>query len=366
MEGREKVGNVLVNSSSKGGDESDVVRELMGVIETVGSYSGYRKTQRKECLSLVRRLKLLVPLLEEILELGTSVSGDGEGEALNCLADLRKALLAAKKLLKHCSYGSKIYLALESEAVMSRFHSVYDKFNQALEDMPYDELGISVEVKEQVELMRMQLKRAQRRADTQDIELAMDMMVVLSRKDNRNADSAILERLAIKLELHTITNLNEETMAVRKLVKDQRGGRIAENIQQMIDLLGRLKQIAGLKETTIALDGPVSSKSLRRCQSAFIPHEFLCPITLEIMTDPVIVATGQTFERESISKWLDFNHRTCPKTGQTLEHLSLAPNFALKNLIQQWCKENNFELPKKDPYIGSDASKTQLIKESLS
>lgn len=110
MEGREKVGNVLVNSSSKGGDESDVVRELMGVIETVGSYSGYRKTQRKECLSLVRRLKLLVPLLEEILELGTSVSGDGEGEALNCLADLRKALLAAKKLLKHCSYGSKIYL----------------------------------------------------------------------------------------------------------------------------------------------------------------------------------------------------------------------------------------------------------------
>jgi hypothetical protein len=144
-----------------------------------------------------------------------------------------------------------------------------------------------------VELMRMQLKRAQRRADTQDIELAMDMMVVLSRKDNRNADSAILERLAIKLELHTVTGLNGETLAIRKLVKDQRGGRIAENIQQMIDLLGRLKQIAGIKETIAALDGPVSSKSLRRCQSAFIPHEFLCPITLEIMTDPVIVATGQ-------------------------------------------------------------------------
>jgi hypothetical protein len=106
MEGREKVGGNNVSVSSKGGDESDVVRELMGVIETVGSYAAYRKTQRKECLSLVRRLKLLVPLLEEILELGTPVSG----EALNCLADLRKALLAAKKLLRHCSYGSKIYL----------------------------------------------------------------------------------------------------------------------------------------------------------------------------------------------------------------------------------------------------------------
>ena len=139
--------------------------------------------------------------------------------------------------------------------------------------------------------MCMQLKRAKKRTDTQDMELAMDMMVAFSKKDDRNADSAILERLAIKLELHTLSDLNEETLAVKKLVQ-KRGGHNAENIQQIIDLLGKIKQVAGLEETT-ALDGPVSSKSLRRCQSSLIPHEFLCPITLEIMTDPVIVATGQ-------------------------------------------------------------------------
>lgn len=33
---------------------------------------------------------------------------------------------------------------------MGRFYAVYDKLNQALDEMPYDELGISVEVKEQV------------------------------------------------------------------------------------------------------------------------------------------------------------------------------------------------------------------------
>ena len=97
---------VLVSVSSSGGDESDVVKELMEVIESVGLYSGYRKTQRKDCLSLVRRLKLLVPFLEELRELGTSVSG----KALNCLDNLRKALVSAMKLLKHCNYGSKIYL----------------------------------------------------------------------------------------------------------------------------------------------------------------------------------------------------------------------------------------------------------------
>jgi hypothetical protein len=39
---------------------------------------------------------------------------------------------------------------MESEAVMSSFHAVYDHLNQALDDLQYDELGISVEVKEQV------------------------------------------------------------------------------------------------------------------------------------------------------------------------------------------------------------------------
>lgn len=45
-----------------------------------------------------------------------------------------------------------------------------------------------------------------------------------------------------------------------------------------------------------------------------------------------------------------------------MDHLSLAPNFALKKLIQQWCEKNNFELPKKDPYFEQFPS-TELVKE---
>ncbi|MBA0607697.1 hypothetical protein Godav_019964 [Gossypium davidsonii] len=345
---------IVMDSSSS----SELVREMMEVIETVGSYAGFRVTQRKECLNLVRRLKLLVPLLEEIKELDYSVSG--LGLALNSLLNLKKALLGAKKLLKNCNYGSKIYLAMESEAVMCRFHAVYYKINQALDNIPFDKLGVSIEVKEQVELMRMQLKRAKRRTDTQDMELAMDMIVIFSKKDERNADIAILERLANKLELHTIAELKAEKTAIAKLVK-QRGG-YNETMHQIVDLLGKFKQIAGIDET-VSLDGPISTRTAQTCQSPLVPHEFVCPITLEIMTDPVIVATGQTYERDSIRKWLNSNHRTCPKTGQTLEHLSLAPNFALRNLILQWCEKNNLELPKKDNYASSVNYSAEIMEE---
>lgn len=143
----------------------------------------------------------------------------------------------------------------------------------------------------QLELMSLQLRRARRRTDTQDIELAMDMMVIVSKKDERNADSAIIERLAKKLALHTIEDLKIETIAARNLVRE-RGGQHAETTQQIIDILNKFKQVAGIKVTNVLSD-PVVPKVLEKCPSLVIPYEFLCPITLEIMRDPVIVASGQ-------------------------------------------------------------------------
>ncbi|XP_009759338.1 U-box domain-containing protein 15 [Nicotiana tabacum] len=345
-------------------DKRELVYELMGIIQTVSSYAEYRRTQRKESRNLVRRMKLLLPLLEEIRDFEEQIPESG----IECLVKMKKAFHSAKKLLKSCHGGSKLYLALESEAVMRRFHSVYEKLSHALDGMPYEELGISDEEKEQVELMLVQFKRARKRIDTQDMELAMDLMVSLSTENDRNADSASIERLANKLELHTVEDLKAETISIRKVIKERRAQN-AESTQQIIDLLNKLKRLAGMEETGI-FDEPVIPKALEKSTSLAIPNEFLCPITLQIMTDPVIVSTGQTYERESIQHWLDTNHRTCPKTGETLTHLSLAPNFALKNLIEEWCLKNNFQLPTKQastnpesPSAGSDEKLLSLIED---
>ncbi|KAE9621730.1 putative aminoacyltransferase, E1 ubiquitin-activating enzyme [Lupinus albus] len=44
---------------------------------------------------------------------------------------------------------------------------------------------------------------------------------------------------------------------------------------------------------------------------------FLCPISLEIMKDPVTISTGITYDRESIEKWLftqKKQHMSCNQT----------------------------------------------------
>lgn len=45
-----------------------------------------------------------------------------------------------------------------------------------------------------------------------------------------------------------------------------------------------------------------------------IEEEFICPISQEMMSDPVVAADGVTYERESIHKWFQ-KHNTSPVRG---------------------------------------------------
>ncbi|KAJ0249439.1 E3 ubiquitin-protein ligase PUB24 [Hirschfeldia incana] len=71
-----------------------------------------------------------------------------------------------------------------------------------------------------------------------------------------------------------------------------------------------------------------------------IPSYFICPISLDIMKDPVIAVSGITYDRESIVKWLE-KVSSCPVTKQPIPSDSdLTPNHTLRRLIQHWCVEN--------------------------
>lgn len=137
------------------------------------------------------------------------------------------------------------------------------------------------------------MKKAKRRTDTQDIELAVDMMVVFSKTDPRNADSAIIERLAKKLELQTMDDLKRETIAIKSLIHEK-GGLNIETKQHIIELLNKFKKLQGVEATDILYEPSIANnKSFTKSTSLVLPHEFLCPITLEIMLEPVIISTGQ-------------------------------------------------------------------------
>ncbi|KAL7589330.1 U-box domain-containing protein 44 [Lactuca sativa] len=72
---------------------------------------------------------------------------------------------------------------------------------------------------------------------------------------------------------------------------------------------------------------------------------FICPLTKQIMRDPVTLENGQTFEREAIENWFNEckeNNRKliCPLTLKELKTTDMNPSIALRNTIEEWNARN--------------------------
>ncbi|KAM7507874.1 hypothetical protein LguiA_018327 [Lonicera macranthoides] len=67
-----------------------------------------------------------------------------------------------------------------------------------------------------------------------------------------------------------------------------------------------------------------------------VPSFFKCPISMDVMKSPVSLCTGVTYDRSSITTWLDSGHNTCPATMQVLHSTDVVPNLTLRRLIRVW------------------------------
>lgn len=72
--------------------------------------------------------------------------------------------------------------------------------------------------------------------------------------------------------------------------------------------------------------------------SAYLrPEEHLCPITCEVMKDPVVASDGRSYEQAAIQKWIR-THGISPITRERLSN-DLHSNRSLLSLIREWKPE---------------------------
>ena len=70
-----------------------------------------------------------------------------------------------------------------------------------------------------------------------------------------------------------------------------------------------------------------------------IPEDFLCPISYEIMFDPVITECGMTYERKNIEKWL-IEHKTDPLTNREIT-TSVYPNIIFRKKVIEFLNSSD-------------------------
>jgi len=86
-------------------------------------------------------------------------------------------------------------------------------------------------------------------------------------------------------------------------------------------------------------DTPGASEGAAAPEENEHPPSFYCPISCQVMHDPVVLSDGHTYERRHIERWLS-QKGTSPVTGAALADGSVMfPNHALRNAIEEYFKK---------------------------
>jgi len=103
---------------------------------------------------------------------------------------------------------------------------------------------------------------------------------------------------------------------------------------EFADEAAAVRAAVQLSAASPPVDAPVASAARGGAEDADEPVELCCPISMQLMRDPVKTASGQTYDRASIAEWFA-KRRTDPMTGQELDTLELHVDAAMAHRLRE-------------------------------
>ncbi|KAM1162508.1 hypothetical protein ACFX13_001563 [Malus domestica] len=359
-----------------------LLQSLVHICNEVCSMEKLPVLQGRNISTMIRRIKLLASLFEEIQE----SDGPLPPSSILCLTELFSVIRRAKFLIQDCKDGSSLWGLMQTELVSNQFYVLVKELGRALDILPLSLLNVTADIKEQIELLHRQAKRAELFIDLKELQRREELLVLMgsnSEKNRKNQgfiDLVKVRDVLSSIGLRNSVDYEEETSKLEAEAHKQAGSGgliVVSNINNLISLVSYCK-------TIIFIDGEIekpckedmklhclpsgrfydhSSSSHSQSLIPNVPDEFRCPISLDLIRDPVIVASGHTYDRNSIAQWINSGHQTCPKSGQKLIHMALIPNYALRSLMQQWCEENNVPTTESLQSSSSDLARSSSKRE---
>eukprot|EP01006_Ploeotia_vitrea_P043896 TRINITY_DN66788_c2_g19_i1.p1 TRINITY_DN66788_c2_g19~~TRINITY_DN66788_c2_g19_i1.p1 ORF type:complete len:1062 (-),score=126.82 TRINITY_DN66788_c2_g19_i1:92-2908(-) len=235
-------------------------------------------------------------------------------ERLDTLASVHAE--TAQKLERQRSHLEELvpYLENEQEQALQMFKPTEDYFvKNKLEFVhPVEELNKRNHDRER-EMQTRELAQSQ--------ELVMSLQQALLEYEHKTPTEEALMNKANADE--TLSNISEPTVLAPQSTSVVGGG----------------------SSETANWDMSAFKKKLQE-EMIIIPHDYLDPITMEIMEDPVTAADGHTYDRNSILRWFT-KRKTSPVTNKTLTSTDLVHNTALGDKVEKWKQEqcDNLKLP---------------------
>ncbi|KAK1410422.1 hypothetical protein QVD17_36959 [Tagetes erecta] len=323
-------------------------------------------------LKLVDRVDKIVPAIEAAKPRCSS--------GIDSLCQLISGIDKAKLLIQDCCDSSKLYLALTGNTVLSRC-----KKSKSLLELSLTQLHNMVPVLLASKIYQIieELRGVKFSLNPLEEEAGKAVRSLLegcrsgnqSEKESRNE---WIQIAAQKLQITSPKALLFERRSIKKLLKqlDERSG-----TQQKKQILSFLLHLLNKYEKSI-VSGRIENSNNVQTQnyesrtvdshvesekdtSGTPPEEFKCSISQKLMYDPVVIDSGQTFERMWIQKWLDEGHDMCPKTNRKLSNHSLIPNTSMKDQISKWCETYGVTVSNPFDQLSNDVNAWEYSSSSI-
>ncbi|KAF5195369.1 Ring-type e3 ubiquitin transferase [Thalictrum thalictroides] len=332
-------------------NEITLVQTLASVSgELVSSFSDHSfSLQRRNSRSLIRKIEIFVVLFEYLRDSSVKIPST----AMLCFKEFYLLVYRSKILLDYCLQSSRLWLLLQNSSISGHFHDLNQEISTLLDVFPLKEIDVSQDVREQIELLQKQSSRAKLFIDQRDEALRIQLFSFLDEFEKGRIPNRLELRIFFieKLGIRDAKICRAEIEFLEEQIYNHEG-----DVEPTVSVLNGFVALTrycrfllfGFKEEEEEAMGEMSFGNPKKPRKGLIsqeigdtfltvPKDFCCPISLDLMQDPVIISTGQTYDRYSIARWMEDGHSSCPKTGQMLAHTRLVPNRALRNLITQWC-----------------------------
>lgn len=330
--------DVVTNSSV--GPLVEVASQIIeGIIEIVVASQNVF-VGKKSFVKLSSYLERVVPLLKEL-----NVESIAASEGIkNFIEILNHQTKEAKKLVGDCSERNRFYLLVNSRSIVKHIEAITKEIIRAIGCIPFASLNISVTIREDIDQLIMNMQNAEFRAAMAEEEI---LEKIESGIQERNLDRSFANNLLVSIA--KVVGVSTDRSALKKEFDEFKSE--IESLWSRKDKADAIQMdqiIALLERADVAssLDDKEKKYLIKRNSLGVQPLEplqsFYCPITREVMTDPVETPTGHTFERSAIEKWLsEADEPSCPITTNPLDTSMLRPNKTLRQSIEEWKDRNN-------------------------
>mmetsp|Transcript_20241 Transcript_20241/g.63619 ORF Transcript_20241/g.63619 Transcript_20241/m.63619 type:complete len:869 (-) Transcript_20241:363-2969(-) len=263
---------------------------------------------------------------------------------------IREALAEIEKVLDICT-TRPVRAKLFSNTYVQKLRSATSQIHDAITLIGGVHAGVSLEMQREARDAKHELKDA-----VESLALFKDTIgdeLKTAVKESLGGGKANLPALIAKFEREGLVASSRDAVdQLRQLQHEADELRTLKAFaeQELIDAVCRLS-LRNVREDEVdaaiaqgeaqtAADTKLRQPGFTRCKSGIVvPGEFKCPLTLDLMEEPVLLFTesGGTFERRALEQYLSLYPTRDPLTG--LDHaapLSFAPNRSLKDAITKW------------------------------